>query len=58
VKNRQGISGKRVAMNYIGERMRFEDAEQSFPEGFEEQVPEEVMEEYEGFEEFEQEIAP
>lgn len=58
VKNRQGIAGKRVAMNYIGERMRFEDAKESFPEGFEEQVPEEVMEEYQGYEELEQEIAP
>ena len=44
-------------MNYIGERMRFEDAKESFPEGFEEQVPEEVMEEYQGYEELEQEIA-
>jgi hypothetical protein len=53
VKNRQGISGRRITMKFIGDRMRFEDVEQSqsLPEGFEE-IPEDVREEYlENFEE-------
>lgn len=46
VKNRQGEAGKRMEMNFVGERMRFEDVEQSFPEGFEEDIPVDVIEDY------------
>jgi len=59
VKNRQGISGRRTVMKFIGNRMRFEDAEkeQLLPEGFEE-VPQDVIDDYVNNFEEELEIAP
>lgn len=43
VKNRQGISGRRSMMKFHGERMRFEDVEeQEMPEGFKEEIPDDV----------------